>query len=83
MILIKVTSTVVQSQCQWQFRLTWPLRHWQGRKRYQLIYYQFYQLQLRFGSDKLKKEFLEPSISGDQVACLGVSEPGAGSDVAR
>jgi len=36
----------------------------------------------RFGSDKLKKEFLAPSISGDVVACLGVSEPGGGSDVA-
>lgn len=37
----------------------------------------------RFGSDRLKKEFLEPSIKGDYVACLGVSEPGAGSDVAN
>eukprot|EP00088_Acartia_fossae_P045895 TRINITY_DN494_c0_g1_i11.p1 TRINITY_DN494_c0_g1~~TRINITY_DN494_c0_g1_i11.p1 ORF type:complete len:418 (-),score=120.34 TRINITY_DN494_c0_g1_i11:867-2120(-) len=36
----------------------------------------------RFGSDKLKREFLAPSISGDMVACLGVSEPGGGSDVA-
>lgn len=36
----------------------------------------------RFGSDALKREFLAPSISGDIVACLGVSEPGAGSDVA-
>jgi citronellyl-CoA dehydrogenase len=36
----------------------------------------------RFGSDKLKAEFLAPSIQGDVVACLGVSEPGAGSDVA-
>lgn len=36
----------------------------------------------RFGSDYLKKEFLVPSISGDFVSCLGVSEPGAGSDVA-
>lgn len=35
----------------------------------------------RFGSDKLKKEFLAPSISGDIVACLGVSEVGSGSDV--
>ncbi|XP_046553162.1 LOW QUALITY PROTEIN: probable acyl-CoA dehydrogenase 6 [Haliotis rubra] len=35
----------------------------------------------RFGSDKLKREFLAPSISGDMVACLGVSEVGAGSDV--
>ncbi|ESO96563.1 hypothetical protein LOTGIDRAFT_115779 [Lottia gigantea] len=36
----------------------------------------------RFGSDKLKKEFLQPSISGDMVSCIGVSETGAGSDVA-
>lgn len=35
-----------------------------------------------FGSDKVKREFLAPSISGDRVACLGVSEAGAGSDVA-
>ncbi|MEB2352965.1 MAG: acyl-CoA dehydrogenase family protein, partial [Burkholderiaceae bacterium] len=36
----------------------------------------------RFGSDALKREFLAPSIAGDRVACLGVSEVGAGSDVA-
>ena len=36
----------------------------------------------RFGSDEVRKEFLAPSISGDYVACLGVSEVGAGSDVA-
>jgi citronellyl-CoA dehydrogenase len=36
----------------------------------------------RFGSDELRREFLAPSISGDYVACLGVSEVGAGSDVA-
>ena len=36
----------------------------------------------RFGSEKLCNEFLRPSISGDYVACLGVSEPSAGSDVA-
>ncbi|XP_028453794.1 probable acyl-CoA dehydrogenase 6 [Perca flavescens] len=35
----------------------------------------------RFGSAELKKEFLLPSIMGDKVACLGVSEVGAGSDV--
>ena len=34
------------------------------------------------GSEELCKEFLEPSISGEYVACLGVSEVGAGSDVA-
>jgi citronellyl-CoA dehydrogenase len=36
----------------------------------------------RFGSDEVCKEFLAPSIAGDFVACLGVSEVGAGSDVA-
>jgi len=36
----------------------------------------------RFGSDELRREFLAPSIAGDCVACLGVSEVGAGSDVA-
>ncbi len=36
----------------------------------------------RFGSDELRKEFLAPAIAGDHVACIGVSEPGAGSDVA-
>src|SRR3990170_859160 len=36
----------------------------------------------RFGSEELCKEFLVPSITGDYVACLGVSEVGAGSDVA-
>ena len=36
----------------------------------------------RFGSDELRDEFLAPAISGDYVSCIGVSEPGAGSDVA-
>lgn len=36
----------------------------------------------KFGSDELRKEFLAPSIAGDLVGCVGVSEPGAGSDVA-
>jgi len=36
----------------------------------------------RFGSDELRREFLAPAIAGDMVACIGVSEPGAGSDVA-
>lgn len=35
----------------------------------------------RFGNDEVRREFLAPSISGDFVACLGVSEPSAGSDV--
>ena len=36
----------------------------------------------RHGSDALREEFLTPSITGEFVACLGVSEVGAGSDVA-
>jgi citronellyl-CoA dehydrogenase len=36
----------------------------------------------RFGSEDLKAEFLTPAIAGDMVGCIGVSEPGAGSDVA-
>lgn len=35
-----------------------------------------------FGSDKLKRDFLEPSIRGDYVACVAISEPSGGSDVA-
>ena len=36
----------------------------------------------RFGSDELREEYLKPAIAGEQVACVGVSEVGAGSDVA-
>ncbi|WP_416395360.1 citronellyl-CoA dehydrogenase [Allohahella sp. A8] len=36
----------------------------------------------RFGSDELKREFLAPSITGEAIGCIGVSETGAGSDVA-
>ncbi|MES2128904.1 MAG: acyl-CoA dehydrogenase family protein [Pseudomonadota bacterium] len=35
----------------------------------------------RFGSDELRREFLAPAITGEMVASIGVSEPGAGSDV--
>jgi citronellyl-CoA dehydrogenase len=37
----------------------------------------------RYGSDELRKEFLAPTIAGDYVGCIGVSETGAGSDVAN
>ena len=33
-------------------------------------------------SDELRQQFLAPTVAGDFVACLGVSEVGAGSDVA-
>jgi citronellyl-CoA dehydrogenase len=36
----------------------------------------------RFGSEALCRAFLEPSIKGEMVACVGISEVGAGSDVA-
>jgi citronellyl-CoA dehydrogenase len=36
----------------------------------------------RFGSDELRREFLVPTLTGEFVGCLGVSEPGGGSDVA-
>ena len=36
----------------------------------------------RFGSDELRREFLAPSIAGDLVGCIGVSEVTGGSDVA-
>ena len=36
----------------------------------------------RFGSAEVRQKFLTPTIAGDMVACLGVSEVSAGSDVA-
>ncbi len=36
----------------------------------------------RHGSDELRREFLVPAIAGEYVASIGVSEVGAGSDVA-
>ena len=35
----------------------------------------------RFGSDDLRERFLRPAITGEAVFAIGVSEPGAGSDV--
>jgi citronellyl-CoA dehydrogenase len=35
-----------------------------------------------FGTDELKQQFLAPSIRGEMVGCIGVTEPDAGSDVA-
>ena len=37
----------------------------------------------KYGSDELRDEWLAPTIAGDIVACLGVSEEGSGSDVAN
>ncbi len=36
----------------------------------------------RFGSDELRQQWLAPSIAGEMVGCIGVSEVGGGSDVA-
>lgn len=36
----------------------------------------------KHGSDALREEFLRPAIAGDMVAAIGISETGAGSDVA-
>ena len=35
------------------------------------------------GTDEQKRLFLEPALRGEKIAALGVSEPGAGSDVAN
>ena len=36
-----------------------------------------------YGSEELKQEFLVPTIAGEMVGCIGVSEEAAGSDVAN
>jgi acyl-CoA dehydrogenase len=38
---------------------------------------------LHHGSDYLKEEFLKPAIAGDKIGCIGITEPGAGSDAAN
>jgi citronellyl-CoA dehydrogenase len=35
-----------------------------------------------YGSEELKREWLVPAIKGERIAALGVTEPGAGSNVA-
>ena len=37
---------------------------------------------LKFGNEEQKQEYLVPAIKGEKIACLGITEPGAGSDVA-
>jgi alkylation response protein AidB-like acyl-CoA dehydrogenase len=37
---------------------------------------------LKFGSEYLKETYLVPSIKGELISSLGITEPGAGSDVA-
>jgi acyl-CoA dehydrogenase len=36
----------------------------------------------KFGTDDQKRRFLAPAIRGEKIAALGITEPGAGSDVA-
>ncbi|HEY8741382.1 MAG TPA: acyl-CoA dehydrogenase family protein [Candidatus Dormibacteraeota bacterium] len=36
---------------------------------------------LKFGTEEQKQRYLVPAIKGEKVACLGISEPNAGSDV--
>ena len=36
----------------------------------------------RFGTDELRRDYLAPTIAGDLVGCIGVTEADAGSDVA-
>ena len=38
---------------------------------------------LQFGTEEQKQRYLVPAIRGEKIACLGISEPGAGSDVAN
>jgi acyl-CoA dehydrogenase len=37
----------------------------------------------KFGTEEQKREYLVPAIRGTKIACLGISEPNAGSDVAN
>jgi glutaryl-CoA dehydrogenase (non-decarboxylating) len=37
---------------------------------------------LQWGSEEQKKRFLAPQARGEKIACFGLTEPGAGSDVA-
>ena len=36
----------------------------------------------RFGTEAQKQRYLVPAIAGRKIACLGITEPDAGSDVA-
>jgi alkylation response protein AidB-like acyl-CoA dehydrogenase len=36
---------------------------------------------LKFGTEEQKQRYLVPAIKGEKVACLGITEPNAGSDV--
>lgn len=36
---------------------------------------------LQFGTEQQKQDYLAPAIRGEKIACLGITEPDAGSDV--
>ncbi|MGH2829839.1 MAG: acyl-CoA dehydrogenase family protein [Actinomycetota bacterium] len=38
---------------------------------------------LKYGTQEQKRDYLIPAIAGTKIACLGISEPDAGSDVAN
>ena len=38
---------------------------------------------MKHGSDYLKEQYLKPAIAGDKIGCIGITEPGAGSDAAN
>ncbi len=37
---------------------------------------------LQFGTEEQKQKYLAPTLKGEKIACLGITEPNAGSDVA-
>ncbi|MEA2448973.1 MAG: hypothetical protein QOG63_905, partial [Thermoleophilaceae bacterium] len=37
---------------------------------------------LQFGTEEQKQRYIVPAIKGEKIACLGITEPDAGSDVA-
>src|SRR4030095_5461790 len=37
---------------------------------------------LRYGTEEQKQRYLVPQAKGEKLACFGLTEPGAGSDVA-
>lgn len=37
---------------------------------------------LKFGTEQQKQQWVVPAIAGEQILCLGITEPDAGSDVA-
>lgn len=36
-----------------------------------------------YGSAAIKEKYLKPAIAGEKMACIGITEPGAGSDAAN